>query len=79
MEIHDRHAEHLEGVPIHLVWGDADVVTPIEGGLGTFYRNLANQESTNISMDIIQSGHIPFDEVPEIANGAMLEWVNSLK
>ena len=78
MELHDRHAHLLQNIPIHLVWGDADAVTPIQGGLGTYYSNLAADDRTNISMDVIHGGHIPFDEVPQVSNGAMLEWLSVL-
>ena len=78
MELHERHAALLENIPIHLVWGDADVVTPIQGGVGAYYSMLAASDNTNISMDVIHSGHIPFDEVPRVSNGAMLEWLNAL-
>ena len=42
----DLHAEYgdstLKDVPIHLVWGNADAVAPLEGGVGQFYKQLAD-------------------------------------
>ena len=79
MELHERHEDFLkENVPIHLVWGDSDNVTPIAGGLGQYYIGRSNEKDSNISLKVISSGHIPFDEVPEVANGAMLQWLDNL-
>lgn len=77
IELHDSYAV-LNEIPIHFVWGNQDVVTPVEGGLGTYYYNRAKVANSNISMDVIPSGHIPFDEVPEIANGAMKQWLDKI-
>jgi pimeloyl-ACP methyl ester carboxylesterase len=67
----------LSRVPIHLIWGTEDQVTPLAGPVGTFYQALANQESSNVSMDVIEAGHIPFDEVPE-CNESMVQWMDSV-
>lgn len=68
-------------IPIHLVWGDEDTVTPLTGSVGQFYKALAednNENSSNcVSLDIINSGHVPFDEVPE-CNESMRNWVNDI-
>ena len=78
IELHSVHEEFLKNVPIHLVWGDEDTVTPLRWQVGQFYSDLAadKREDNPVSLEVIHSGHIPFDEVPDIANGSMLQWLN---
>mmetsp|Transcript_9827 Transcript_9827/g.19817 ORF Transcript_9827/g.19817 Transcript_9827/m.19817 type:complete len:111 (-) Transcript_9827:89-421(-) len=79
MQIHEKHAERVAGLPIHLVWGDDDAVTPLDGGVGTFYSALAKDESTPVTMDVIGgTGHIPFDDNVGESNQSMLRWLETL-
>ena len=78
MQLHDRHTDFLNALPIHLVWGSVDVVTPVQGGLGVYYGLLAERQDTAVSMEIVTGGHIPFDEVPDVANDKMLTWLQDL-
>ncbi|CAB9505764.1 hydrolase, alpha beta fold family protein [Seminavis robusta] len=79
MEVYQRHSKFLldRQVPIHLVWGDQDPVTPLAGSVGTFFQAMANESDNNVSMDLVTAGHIPFDEVPE-SNELMLKWLDNL-
>eukprot|EP00536_Pseudo-nitzschia_multiseries_P018724 jgi/Psemu1/328906/estExt_fgenesh1_pg.C_29860002 len=63
-------------VPIHLIWGDQDVVTPIQGDVGQFYSNLASSpDAPGVSMQVVENaGHVPFDERPE-CNQGLIEWL----
>lgn len=78
IELHSDHEGFLKNVPIHVVWGDEDTVTPLQWQVGQFYSALAadKREDNPVSLEVIHSGHIPFDEVPDIANGSMLKWLN---
>ena len=85
LDLHDDHATLLQNyssdgkpLPIHLVWGDDDLITPIIGGIGTFYSQLARDSSTGVTMDIVHSGHVPFDDNPESTNASILKWTNTL-
>ena len=80
MELHDRYAERLDGMPIHLVWGDRDVVTPLAGDVGEFYcdRVANNRGKRETSIEIVGAGHIPFDDNPEVSNGSMLRWMDKV-
>lgn len=79
MQLHEKHEAAVRTLPIHLVWGDDDVVTPMSGGVGTFYSALAGDEASPVSMDIIAgTGHIPFDDNPVESNGSMLRWLKKL-
>merc|ERR1712176_1383497 len=53
-------------IPIHLIWGTNDVVTPISGGVGSFYTQMASSRYKNkVTMRMIKgAGHVPFDDNP---------------
>jgi pimeloyl-ACP methyl ester carboxylesterase len=77
MEIHQDHETFLQDIPIHLVWGTKDNVTPLEGPVGQFYSALAEDVNSKVSINVIESGHIPFDEIPE-CNGSMVQWLDEV-
>lgn len=79
MELHDKYAEQVKEVPIHLVWGDDDGVTPLSGGVGAFYSKLAAKDETLVSMKVVEgTGHIPFDDAHVESNESMLAWLSKL-
>jgi pimeloyl-ACP methyl ester carboxylesterase len=73
MEFHEDNKE-LSELPIQLIWGDSDVVTPIEGSVGQFYTALA-ETSSNVALQMLNCGHIPFDEIPE-CNEYLVQWLD---
>ena len=95
MELHAKYYEHSSSkpvsslssspssavLPIHLIWGDKDPVTPLDATVGQFYSKLAAESSTtdskvDVSMNVInQAGHVPFDERPE-CNAGLIQWLN---
>ena len=79
MEYHTKYSMILDNLPIHLIWGLDDVITPITGDVGVFYCDrVANNRSGNgkITLDVIQkSGHIPFDDNPIETHTSMLRWL----
>ena len=80
MEVHAKHGTFLDRVPIHVVWGDVDAVIPLDGigEVGQFYTALAadEEDGNHVTMEVVHAGHVPFDEVPNIANESMLRWLN---
>jgi pimeloyl-ACP methyl ester carboxylesterase len=68
-------------LPIHLIWGDTDGVTPLKGPVGKFYLDLANQSNgsnlADVSIQVVRAGHIPFDERPE-CNEGLITWLEQL-
>ena len=80
MEIHDKYRTFLDRLPIHVVWGDSDNVTPVDGigEVGQFFRAQSADDDNCITMEVIKAGHIPFDEAPDVANGSMLHWLKQL-
>lgn len=71
-----------ELMPIHLVWGDKDNVTPLSGPVGQFYSALATSNGgadsgVDVSLEVVRAGHIPFDERPE-CNESFVKWLRDL-
>jgi len=80
MEIHSANTS-LKQTLIHVIWGQYDTVTPIDGigQVAQFYQSLAHDtENENVTFDIVQGGHVPFDEIPTAANQSLLTWLNQL-
>jgi predicted esterase len=76
MEFHEDNPQ-LSKLPIKLIWGDSDAVTPIAGSVGQFYTTLAKEEDSNVSLQMVNAGHIPFDEIPE-CNEYFVQWLDQL-
>ena len=74
---HSDHAEFLNNIPVHLVWGTMDNVTPIAGPAGQFYMDLAKNPEGKVSLSLVDAGHIPFDEIPD-CNNFMIEWLDGI-
>jgi pimeloyl-ACP methyl ester carboxylesterase len=75
MEMHAKHGDLLKNLPIQIVWGNDDAVTPLQGGVGQFYTDLATGKGTKVSFELVECGHVPFDDNPTESNGAMLQWL----
>ena len=67
-------------VPTHLVWGDNDPFTPLDGPYGKYFAGLAADESLpGVTLSVIpNAGHIPFDDYPEESGAAVLPFLRSL-
>jgi pimeloyl-ACP methyl ester carboxylesterase len=78
MELHQDHSTFLENIPIHLVWGTQDKVTPLDFPVGQFYADLADDASKPlVSINAVEAGHVPFDEIPE-SNDSMVQWLETI-
>lgn len=73
MEFHEGNKQ-LSELPIQLIWGDSDAVTPIEGSVGQFYTALGAQSGNNVDLEMINAGHVPFDEIPD-CNEFLVQWL----
>ena len=60
--------------PLLLLWGSKDpwMNTPKKRGL---YQKFTPKNTTEV---ILEAGHCPHDEVPELVNQKILDWINSL-
>jgi len=63
---------HLAQKPILLIWGDQDHTV----GLNSADRLRRKFRHANL-MVLPGVGHIPFEEVPEVCNRAMVEWLST--
>ncbi|OVA07056.1 Alpha/beta hydrolase fold-1 [Macleaya cordata] len=59
--------------PLLLLWGDLDP------WVGPAKANRIKEFYPNSSLVHLQAGHCPHDEVPELVNGALVDWLSSLK
>jgi pimeloyl-ACP methyl ester carboxylesterase len=78
MELHMKYPEILNSIPLHLIWGNEDVVTPIEGDVGKFYCDrVANNRGGKgmTTIDVVRGGHILFDDNPVETHEAMMRWI----
>jgi pimeloyl-ACP methyl ester carboxylesterase len=78
MEYHEKYPTTLDSLPLHLIWGLEDSITPIDGDVGTFYCDrVANNRGGNgrTTIDLVKSGHVPFDDNPIETHEAMLRWL----
>lgn len=58
--------------PLLLVWGDLDP------WVGSTKANRIKEFYPNTSLVNLQAGHCPHDEVPELVNKALLDWLSTL-
>lgn len=77
MQMYQDNMDKISKVPIHVVWGEEDPVTPLGGPVGQFFLSQA-ESSDHVSFDLVQSGHIPFDDNPVQSNGAMMQWLTDV-
>ncbi|KAF9609610.1 hypothetical protein IFM89_017705 [Coptis chinensis] len=59
--------------PLLLLWGDLDP------WVGPAKANQIKEFYPNTSLVHLQAGHCPHDEVPELVNGALVDWLSSIK
>lgn len=79
MALHGACSDLGTRVPIHGIWGDNDAVTPLSGGVGSFYSGLAaDAKCPLVTLDVIPAGHIPMDDNPEASNAALLAWLRRI-
>ena len=62
--------------PLFVIWGADDPWTPITGA-GIFQQASENGQQIQIT-PIPKAGHCPHDEVPDIVNPLILEWLDKL-
>lgn len=79
MELTAKYPQILNKLPLHLIWGDSDVVTPIQGDVGTFYCDrVANNRGGKgmTTIDVVRGGHLLFDDNPSETHDSLLKWIN---
>lgn len=67
-----------DDLPIAVIWGDADIVTPIDGPVATFFRRLPAARPNASFTVLADTGHVPFDERPDLALPPLLDFLDRL-
>ncbi|KAJ1487107.1 Alpha/Beta hydrolase protein, partial [Baffinella frigidus] len=52
-------------VPMLMVWGDEDEITPLGSGYGPYFTEQLRGERDNIELKVVNAGHVPHDDAPE--------------
>jgi len=82
MEYHEKYSNILNSLPLHLIWGSEDAITPIHGDVGSFYCDrVANNRGGNgrTTIDMVKSGHVPFDDNPIDTHAVMMRWLEKIE
>lgn len=79
MELTAKYPQILNKLPLHLIWGDSDLVTPLEGDVGAFYCDrVANNRGGKgmTTIDVVRGGHLLFDDNPLDTHDSLMKWIN---
>lgn len=61
--------------PLLLLWGEKDTFTPLDGPIGMYFQSLPNSRAQTQIKILPGVGHCPHDDVPELVNVALKEWL----
>eukprot|EP00968_Pinguiococcus_pyrenoidosus_P024116 scaffold4289_cov246-Pinguiococcus_pyrenoidosus.AAC.1 len=65
--------------PIKFIWGDDDPFTPLDGPYGSYFREMAEDESVPLmTISVVNGGHCPHDDNPDATNEIAVEWLREL-
>lgn len=64
-----------DNIPLAVFWGDRDLVTPITGPVGTFFRTLPEQRPNTSFTVLTDVAHCPFDEAPDFTVPPLLDFL----
>lgn len=68
----------ISTMPVLVLWGDRDTLTPIDGPVGKYFTALPSQ-LPNISLTMLEGvGHCPHDDRPELVHEKLLPWLANL-
>ena len=65
-----------ESTPIACWWGPDDQVTPLIGVVGQFFKKLPSERAAAEFTLLPETGHCPFDDRPDIASPALIDWLD---
>ena len=61
--------------PLLLLWGDSDPWLRNAKAKQEKFRFFANEASVNVKEVLLNAGHCPHDEVPDLVNEEVLNWL----
>ncbi|WP_413358483.1 alpha/beta fold hydrolase [Prochlorococcus sp. MIT 1201] len=64
--------------PLLLLWGDGDPWLRNAKAKQDKFRTYAREASLEVKEVLLNAGHCPHDEVPDLVNSELLEWLNGL-
>ncbi|KZV33097.1 pheophytinase, chloroplastic [Dorcoceras hygrometricum] len=65
-------------LPILVLWGDRDPLTPIDGPVGRYFASLPARLS-NVNLYLLEGvGHCPHDDRPDLVHEKLLPWLANL-
>lgn len=68
-----------DDIPLAVFWGDRDLVTPITGPVGRFFRTLPDQRPNTSFTVLMDVAHCPFDEAPELTVPPLLDFLREYR
>ncbi|CAK0806647.1 unnamed protein product, partial [Prorocentrum cordatum] len=66
----------FDTLPLKVIWGEKDNLTPIDGDVGSFLLDLSRKRA-DVDFEVISAGHIPHDDNPDAVNSSMLGWLRA--
>jgi pimeloyl-ACP methyl ester carboxylesterase len=66
----------FDTLPMKVIWGEKDNLTPIDGDVGSFLSDLS-QRRADVDFETISAGHIPHDDNPRVVNDSMVGWLRA--
>lgn len=66
-----------EEMPLCLLWGTEDTITPDDGPVGQMFQALP-EARPNTQYVKLPANHCPFDDAPEASNRALIAWLDTL-
>ncbi|XP_010553931.1 PREDICTED: uncharacterized protein LOC104823867 isoform X2 [Tarenaya hassleriana] len=65
-------------IPVLVLWGDKDSLTPLDGPVGKYFSSLPGQ-LPNFSLYVLEGvGHCPQDDRPDLVHERLLPWLSNL-
>eukprot|EP00892_Ulva_mutabilis_P003392 jgi/Ulvmu1/1424/UM011_0153.1 len=66
-------------LPVLVLWGDSDVLTPVDGPVGRFFKDLPVTKS-NVTFQLLEStGHCAQDDNPEAVHNHLVPWLETVE
>ena len=71
-------AKMPEELPLLVLYGRSDTITPPDGPVGQFFATLPARRPA-ATYTTVDANHCPFDDAPEETNAKLLEWLDALE
>eukprot|EP00466_Bigelowiella_natans_P007582 jgi/Bigna1/131613/aug1.15_g6321 len=65
-------------IPVLILWGEEDNITPIDGPVGSAFQVIAQERSDVQFVRLPELGHLPHDDDPDTINTKMISWLEEI-